>query len=171
MDLVVDCSRKGVNLGLYASDVCLEFSDPNAKGDELAFLLGKLLSENNFELFQITRVLVTLGPGSFTGIRAGIAFCEGLCFSGKRTLHGISTLKALASCLPDGEEIILHARANLYYVWKNGNESLVKFETPPQTCENLSIIPCAKLIPSIKPSRTQKANYLINPYAKGDFFA
>jgi len=164
MDLVVDCSRKGVNLGLYANGVNCEFSDPNAKGDELGSLLDRLLSENNFELSQITRVLVTLGPGSFTGIRAGIAFCEGLCFSGKRTLHGVSTLKALASCFSEGEEIILHARANLYYVLKDGNENLVKFETPPQTCENLPITPFAKLIPEIKPSRTQKANYLMNPY-------
>ncbi len=165
MDLVVDCSRKGVNLGLYASDVSCEFSDLDAKGDELSSLLDKLLSENNFELSQIERVLVTLGPGSFTGIRAGIAFCEGLCFSGKRTLHGVSTLRALASHFPEGEEIILHARANLYYVLRDGHENLVKFETPPQTHENLPITPFANLIPQINPSRTQKANYLMNPYS------
>jgi len=164
MDLVVDCSRKGVNLGLYASGLSCEFSDPNAKGDELGLLLDKLLGENNLELEQVKRVLVTLGPGSFTGIRAGIAFCEGLCFSGKRTLHGISTLKALASHFPEGEEIILHARADLYYVLKNDCENLVKFETPPQTHETLPITPFAKLIPQIKPSKTQKANYLMNPY-------
>jgi len=165
MDLVVDCSRKGVNLGLYASGISCEFSDPNAKGDELGLLLDKLLNKNNFELSRIKRVLVTLGPGSFTGIRAGIAFCEGLCFSGKRTLHGVSTLRALASHFSKDEEIILHARANLYYVWKNGEESLVKFETPPQTHENLSITPFAELIPLIKQCRIQKANYLMNPYS------
>ena len=160
MDLVVDCSRKGINLGLYASDVCSEICEPNAKGEEIDALLSKLLAENNFEMQQIKRVLVTCGPGSFTGIRAGIAFCEGLCFSGRRTLHGISTLKALADSY--GGEIILHARANLYYVGNSKGESLVKFETPPQTHENLPITPFSKLIDSIPPSRTQKANYLMN---------
>ncbi len=164
MDLVVDCSRKGVNLGLYASGANCEFSDANAKGDALGLLLDRLLKENNFELSQIERVLVTLGPGSFTGIRAGIAFCEGLCFSGKRTLHGVSTLKALASHFPEGEEVILHARANFYYVLKNGCESLIKSETQLQTHGDLSITPFAKLIPQIEPSKTQKANYLMNPY-------
>ncbi|MDR1829400.1 MAG: tRNA (adenosine(37)-N6)-threonylcarbamoyltransferase complex dimerization subunit type 1 TsaB [Candidatus Fibromonas sp.] len=166
MDLVVDCSRKGVNLGLYASGVSYELFEPNAKGDELGLLLNRLLSENNFELEQVKRVLVTLGPGSFTGIRAGIAFCEGLCFSGKRTLHGVSTLRALASHFPEGETIILHARANLYYVLKDNCESLAEYKIPPQTHENLPITPFAKLIPQIEPSRTQKANYLMNPYSK-----
>jgi hypothetical protein len=45
MDLVVDCSRKGVNLGLYASDLGYEFSDPSAKGDGLSSLLDKLLKD------------------------------------------------------------------------------------------------------------------------------
>jgi len=164
MDLVVDCSRKGVNLGLYANDAGYELSEPGAKGDELGLLLDRLLGENGFELDMVKRVLVTLGPGSFTGIRVGISFCEGLCFSGKRTLHGVSTLKALASHFPEGEDIILHARANLYYVLKNDSESLVKFEIPPQTCENLPITPFAKLIPQIKPNLMQKANYLVNPF-------
>ncbi|MCL2282455.1 MAG: hypothetical protein FWC26_03975 [Fibromonadales bacterium] len=154
MDLIVDCSRKGVRL--WAG---FELSEPEAKGDELSLLIDRM----NIDLEQVKRVLVTLGPGSFTGIRAGIAFCEGLCFSGKRTLHGISTLKALA--MSYGGEVILHARANLYYVGTAESESIVKFDSPPQTCENLSIAPFAKLIDSIAPSPVQKANYMINPFA------
>jgi tRNA threonylcarbamoyladenosine biosynthesis protein TsaB len=158
----VDCSRKGVNLGLYANDARFELSEPNAKGDELKFLLDKLLAENNFEIGHVKRVLVLLGPGSFTGIRAGIAFCEGLCFSGKRTLHGISTLKALA--MQYGKEIILHARADFYYVGNAESETLRQFENKPETHEYLPITPLAKLIDIIPPSRVQKANYLMNPY-------
>jgi tRNA threonylcarbamoyladenosine biosynthesis protein TsaB len=164
VDLVVDCSRKGVSLGLYTSDICFELSEPEAKSDELGLLLDKLLNENNYELSQIKRVLVTLGPGSFTGIRAGIAFCEGLCFGGKRTLHGASTLQALATHFPKDGEIILHARANFYYVGNAEGEFLKQFEVPPQTHENLSITPFVKLIDIIPPSRIQKANYLVNPF-------
>jgi len=162
MDLVVDCSRKGVNLGLYSNNTNYELCQHNAKGDELKSLLDKLLAENNFETRHIKRVLVLLGPGSFTGIRAGIAFCEGLCFSGKRTLHGISTLKALA--MQYGREIILHARANFYYVGDAESETLKQFENKPETHEYLPITPLAKLIDQIPPSRIQKANYLANPY-------
>jgi len=162
MDLLVDCSRKGVNLGLYSKDASYELFEPNAKGDELKPLLDKLLAENNFDIEQVKRVLVLLGPGSFTGIRAGIAFCDGLCFSGKRSLHGISTLKALA--MQYGKEIILHARANFYYVGDAESETLKQFENKPETHEYLPITPLAKLIDQIPHSRIQKANYLTNPY-------
>jgi len=162
MDLIVDCSRKGVNLGLYAGDACFELSKPEAKGDWLKALLEKLLAENNFELSQIKRVLVTLGPGSFTGIRAGIAFCEGLCFSGKRTLHGISTLKGLA--MAHGREIVLHSRADFYYVGNAESEGVKQFENKPETHEHLPITPLSKLIDNIPPSRVQRANYLVNPF-------
>jgi len=162
MDLVVDSSRKGVNLGLYSKDSSYELCQHNAKGDELKPLLDKLLTENNFETHHVKRILVLLGPGSFTGIRAGIAFCEGLCFSGKRSLHGISTLKALA--MQYGKKIILHARANFYYVGDAKSETLRQFENKPETHEYLPITPLAKLIDQIPPSRIQKANYLANPY-------
>ncbi|MDR0515635.1 MAG: hypothetical protein LBH25_01155 [Fibromonadaceae bacterium] len=170
MDLIVDCSRKGVRLG----NASCELLEPEAKGDELHKLLDRFLFENNLELEQIKRVLTTLGPGSFTGIRAGIAFCEGLCFSGKRTLHGVTTLRALATNLPHGTdsldfpkngEIVLHARANFYYAGNAEGETLKQFEKPPQTHENLSIVPFAKLIDFIPPSNIQKANYLMNPYS------
>jgi len=162
MDLVVDCSRKGVNLGLYSNDASFELCEHNAKGDELKSLLDKLLAENNFGIEQVKRVLVLLGPGSFTGIRSGIAFCEGLCFSGKRTLHGISTIKALA--LSYGKEIILHSRADFYYVGNAEGETVRQFENKPETHEYLPITPLVKLIDQILPSRIQKANYLVNPY-------
>jgi len=161
MDLIIDCSRKGVRIALSERNFLAELNEPNAKGDELNLLLNKLLCENNSNISQIKRVLTTLGPGSFTGIRIGIAFCEGLCFSGKRTLHGISTLQALRE---QNSEVFLHARANFYYKGTAEGESVVKLDTAPQTAENEPIANFAKLIDAIQPSRIQKANYLMNPY-------
>lgn len=163
MDLVVDCSRKGVSLGLYANNKNYEIIEPKAKGDELNSLLDNLLQKNNFKLAQIKRVLVLLGPGSFTGIRIGIAFCEGLCFAGKRTLHGISTLKALS--LAYQKQIFLYARANFYYTIEQGQEVLKQITEGIETDEYLPITPIAKLIDSIPSSKIQKANYIANPYS------
>lgn len=160
MDLIVDCSRKGVSLCLGED----ELREPEAKGDALKFLLDKLLERNNAKLKDVKRVLVALGPGSFTGIRTGIAFCEGLCFSSERTLHGISTLKALSLCY--NREIILHSRATFYYVGNADSEEVKQFAEAPQTHEALSIKPFAKLIDQIEPNRIQKANYLVNPYER-----
>ncbi|NBS34984.1 MAG: tRNA (adenosine(37)-N6)-threonylcarbamoyltransferase complex dimerization subunit type 1 TsaB [Methylocystaceae bacterium] len=48
---------------------------------------------------SIDRVAVTVGPGSFTGIRIGLAAAQGVALACKCDLVGVSTLSALASPL------------------------------------------------------------------------
>ena len=116
-DLVVDSSRYGIAMGLYQNNQRFEFFDNKARGESAGHVLDKLLSEANTSLDYVKRVLVTLGPGSFTGLRTGIAFCQGLCFSGKRALYGISTLEALTSLTENkNHAVIIRARPGYWYL-------------------------------------------------------
>ena len=45
---------------------------------------------------QLDRIAVTTGPGSFTGLRVGLAFAQGLGLALGRPVTGLSTLAALA---------------------------------------------------------------------------
>ena len=49
---------------------------------------------------DVTSVAVTAGPGSFTGLRIGLAMAKGLCFARGLPCAGVSTLEALAWELP-----------------------------------------------------------------------
>ena len=131
-DLFVDTSRKGISMALLESDAprprYTESVDETARGETASAMLDALLEKTGATLDQITRVMVTVGPGSFSGLRTGVAFCEGLCFSGKRKLYGVSTLQALA-CFADAPEnaaVVIRARKGYWYLRLADNESFIE---------------------------------------------
>jgi tRNA threonylcarbamoyladenosine biosynthesis protein TsaB len=71
----------------------------------------------------IDRIGVTVGPGSFTGLRVGLAFAQGLGAALDRPVVGVSTLDALAASV-SGTDIIalIDARRGQVYAraWRDG---------------------------------------------------
>ena len=131
-DLFVDTSRKGISMALLESGAAapryFESIDEAARGETASAMLDALLENAGASLDQVTRVMVTLGPGSFSGLRTGVAFCEGLSFSGKRKLYGVSTLQAL-SCFaaePDKAAVVIRARKDYWYLRLGEKESFIE---------------------------------------------
>jgi tRNA threonylcarbamoyladenosine biosynthesis protein TsaB len=60
-------------------------------------LLARVLDRAELDFAAIDRVAVTTGPGSFTGLRVGIAAARGLGLAGGKPVVGISTLAAYAA--------------------------------------------------------------------------
>lgn len=55
-----------------------------------------LLNENKIRLSELKSIVVSQGPGSFTGIRIGIAAAKALALSVNCSISGVSLLEALA---------------------------------------------------------------------------
>ena len=128
-DLIVDTSRKGISMALCADSVYEEIVDPTGKGEILSASLDSLLNKVGATLDDVKRVMVTVGPGSFSGLRTGVAFCQGLCFSGKRNLYGVTTLQALACFAGASDEsvaVVIRARNGFWYLRLNGVESFIE---------------------------------------------
>ena len=159
IDLYVDTSRKGISMAVAtggqpegSARVYEEIVNTEARGEILGESLDTLLTRVGATLDDVKRVMVTLGPGSFSGLRTGVAFCQGLCFSGKRELYGVTTLQALACFAQDasfvagkapempapaganaGKEcaetaVVIRARTGFWYLRLNGEEFFI--ETP-----------------------------------------
>lgn len=58
--------------------------------------VGVLLARHGVTLDQVSAFAVAVGPGSFTGLRIGVATMQGLAFARQRPLVGVSGLDALA---------------------------------------------------------------------------
>jgi tRNA threonylcarbamoyladenosine biosynthesis protein TsaB len=61
--------------------------------------LEAILQQKGFTVQDLAAVAVSIGPGSFTGIRVGIATAEGICMPSNLLAFGIPTLDGLAENL------------------------------------------------------------------------
>lgn len=95
-----------------------------------------LLKSSNISINEIDAFAVSIGPGSFTGLRIGLSTIKGLAFSKKRPIVPVSTLDAMARRLPFSAYDIcpmLDARKDEVYtaLYKWENNACVK--TMPET--------------------------------------
>jgi tRNA threonylcarbamoyladenosine biosynthesis protein TsaB len=73
-----------------------------AHARDLLLRIEELLAGASLSSADLGGVAVTLGPGSFTGVRIGMATAKGLAYSLGISLTGLSTLEVLArAALPD----------------------------------------------------------------------
>ncbi|MGA8169736.1 MAG: tRNA (adenosine(37)-N6)-threonylcarbamoyltransferase complex dimerization subunit type 1 TsaB, partial [Methylocystis sp.] len=66
-------------------------------GEALPPMIARVVGGVEGGFASIDRVAVTVGPGSFTGIRIGLAAAQGIAIARKIELVGVSTLSALAA--------------------------------------------------------------------------
>lgn len=81
--------------------------------ERLAPLVAEAMAEAGLKFDQLQRVGVTVGPGSFTGLRVGLAFAKGLGQALSIPVIGIGVLEALAvphKGLPDDVVTVLEAK-------------------------------------------------------------
>lgn len=62
-------------------------------------LIKRVLDRSGLNFSQVDRIAVTTGPGSFTGLRVGIAAARGIALAADKPAVGLSTLSAFAAPL------------------------------------------------------------------------
>jgi tRNA threonylcarbamoyladenosine biosynthesis protein TsaB len=60
-------------------------------------LVAAVMEQSGMAFADLDHIVVTVGPGSFTGLRVGIAAARGLGLAAKKPVIGITTLSALAA--------------------------------------------------------------------------
>lgn len=137
--------------------------------------LEQLLTRTKVAKREIDLLAVSLGPGSFTGLRIGLASIEAMAYSWKKPICGVNTLKALAYNLPvEGfvlSPVLDAQKGNFYqaiYEWRAGKliqHQDVKVVDEQQLLENLAILgtpalllgECRKLDAAALPDWCKKA--------------
>lgn len=92
--------------------------------ERLAGMARDAVLEAGAGFAALDRIGVTVGPGSFTGLRVGLAFAQGLGAALGKPVIGLSSLDALAASVEPGPAIValIDARRGQVYgrVWPDG---------------------------------------------------
>ncbi|MDY6862498.1 MAG: tRNA (adenosine(37)-N6)-threonylcarbamoyltransferase complex dimerization subunit type 1 TsaB [Thermodesulfobacteriota bacterium] len=102
--LALEASTQTGSIALFADgNLLIEFLvNPYTANhsESLMPAVDRVLTEGNIPLKEIDFYAVSIGPGSFTGLRVGISIMKGLALATGKPLVGISTLDVLAYNIP-----------------------------------------------------------------------
>lgn len=62
----------------------------------LTVFIDELLQENNLKIADFDAIAVSMGPGSYTGLRIGVSTAKGLAYAADLPLIAVSTLQSIA---------------------------------------------------------------------------
>ncbi len=103
MLLALDTSSRMIGIALYDGFQVLSeylWNSPDYHTVELAPAVADMLAKCGVKPQDLSGLAVALGPGSFTGIRVGLALAKGMAFVHHIPLVGIPTLDILAAAQP-----------------------------------------------------------------------
>jgi tRNA threonylcarbamoyladenosine biosynthesis protein TsaB len=93
-----DCAVALARSGAGGGEIVARASEKIGRGhaERLMPMIEALLAETGVDFTDLDRLAVTVGPGSFTGVRVGIAAARGLALALDIPAVGVNSLEALA---------------------------------------------------------------------------
>jgi tRNA threonylcarbamoyladenosine biosynthesis protein TsaB len=150
--LGIDSSTPGCSVALLNNDtiVAEQIADPRPTYSKyLLQIVDQVLKKGKSRLGDVDGFAVTLGPGSFTGLRIGVSLLKGFVLATEKPFVGVNSLEALASTLGSPEHPIctaLDARKSEVYAavfesHEDGLRPLIKESalSPETLCEKIEV--------------------------------
>lgn len=97
--LSLETSTQACSVALHQKEIVLasrQINTPRSAASKLAVMIREVLAEANSKPSDLKAIVVASGPGSYTGLRIGVATAKGFCYALKIPLIAINTLDLLA---------------------------------------------------------------------------
>jgi len=105
--LGIETATKNCSVALLKDGIVIaekeRISDGYAHAEQLTLFIQDVIDSANVTLDKVEAVALSMGPGSFTGLRIGTSTAKGLCYALDIPLIAISTLKAMAFAMAKNE--------------------------------------------------------------------
>ena len=124
--LAIDTALEACSVAVFdteGSSRARSRSLPMARGhaEALMPLVATVMSDARTEFDELDRIAVTVGPGSFTGLRVGVAAARGIGLAAGKPVVGLTTLAAMAVPFIDADDtksllVVIDARHDHVYM-------------------------------------------------------
>jgi tRNA threonylcarbamoyladenosine biosynthesis protein TsaB len=97
--LSIESSTTVCSAALHSKGELLALAElhlPQSASSKLAIIIRDLFTVSGTSKSDVAAIAVSAGPGSYTGLRIGVALAKGMCFSLSIPLISINTLELLA---------------------------------------------------------------------------
>lgn len=97
--LNIDTSQESASLCIAREEESIGIKFNAQQSDHASWIhraIQELLKETGLGISQLDAIAVTIGPGSYTGLRVGLASAKGLCYALDKPLICIPTLEMMA---------------------------------------------------------------------------
>lgn len=71
----------------------------------LTVFIENILKENNLSTADLDGVAISMGPGSYTGLRIGVSTAKGICYGAGIPLIAVSTLQSMTKALQNNSDL------------------------------------------------------------------
>lgn len=116
--LAIDTANENIAIALLnGTQVLAEINQemPRGQGEALIPMIQEMLIKANLSPSDIHQLAVTLGPGSFTGVRIGMATARGMALALNIPVFGTTTLEASALQTTDKVLSVLDTKRGDFY--------------------------------------------------------
>ena len=97
--LHIETSTKACSVALSNSGKCIAIIEKNPDdyihGEYVTLFIEEVLTQVQKSIDELNAVSVSIGPGSYTGLRIGLSVAKGICYGLKIPLIAISSLDCL----------------------------------------------------------------------------
>ena len=98
--LQIDTATELASICISRDGKLLDMQSSQDQKNHAGFLqpaIKDILAKSGWQLADFDAVAVTIGPGSYTGLRVGLASAKGICFALNKPLITLNTLQVMAS--------------------------------------------------------------------------
>ena len=98
--IAIDTSTDWCGISFFYKNECkilIEKSIPKKHSEFLPLFYQEIEKDKNFDKKSLNAIAVSIGPGSFTGLRIGLGFAKGLAYSLKIPVIPVPTLQVIAN--------------------------------------------------------------------------